>query len=840
MIICLWAGLILSQAAIAGEWLTPFGGFSPIPEPYSTYLGVSCFDGPAVAESPDPLVAYRWPDPKASDELSIYLVRPRSVSADKEESFENLQSLTNKNPAVTVKASGTIIIDFGRELPAWVEFDSPDCPGGVEMSISEYNEPGVNKTGVPVQHDKTWRLELNQELYDGVRFAWIKVKSADKPWHITGIRAVCQVKPTNYNGSFSCSDSMLTKIWYMCAYSVRAAYCKNYFGAILMERGDRISWTGDAHISQGASFVAFGNYDFIKRNLDNTAKDSNGIKSYALYWVLSLLDYYNYTGDGAAMNMHLINACGKLDDAYKVYGTNPKLRFYGWDDRLCAGFEIWFRGDSPEAHEAQIAYKMLSIRAWKDFAAAMDRFGRADLRDKYNGYAGEKMAELRKNSGWLSEYGIHSAADAINTGLLSNGEQADLFGRLFQDRVNRVSLAPFNQYFIIQAMARMNKIDEALTSMRDMWGGMIRYGGTTTFETYRPSWNAEIGMNDAVPNTQSGMTSLCCPWGAGPVKWLNEEVLGIVPTTPGFKTYDILPHPGRTLTWVAGNTPTPFGEISAGFDVTSGDCAFSAPTGTIGRIGIPKVEKKIRRILINGKLAWDGVFHPLSGVGAASEDSEFVCFSSVQPGRYEISVSYSGKTPPYNEPPEKYAAKFVKQDTTTGGNWGGVYGKDGYVLCNYDGNGKDRKSLPPYVKSIEYYRAFPKSGLPDPVMWEKGTTDRTALSPDSGNAAPRNAACICNVDQTMTATINVNGTREYQIALYFVDWGNKGRRHAVEMFDAETLNLIAPVKVVKNSAGGVYLVYSYNKSVKFRFDKVRGDIVTLSGIFFDSRPATGK
>ena len=85
----------------------------------------------------------------------------------------------------------------------------------------------------------------------------------------------------------------------------------------------------------------------------------------------------------------------------------------------------------------------------------------------------------------------------------------------------------------------------------------------------------------------------------------------------------------------------------------------------------------------------------------------------------------------------------------------------------------------------------------------------------------------------MTVTIKTNAVKKYRVALYFVDWDNKGRRAAVEMFDAATLSLIAPVEIVSGHAGGHYLVYEYDRSVKFRFDKVRGDLVTLSGIFFD-------
>lgn len=806
-------------------------GESPIAEPYS-YVGAGGLCGPEVPESPDPLVTYRWRDPKATDSLEIYLLRPTGASADVPGSFENLQSLQGERPNVTVKGAGEITLDFGRELPAWVEFDSPDCPGNVQMSISEYRAPFPGKTGTPVRHGNTYRLELNKELYEGVRFAWIRAQSPGTPWHITGVRAVCQTKPVNYNGSFSCSDPMLTRIWYMCAYTVRAAYCKDYFGAILMERGDRISWTGDAHISQGASLVAFGNHDFIKRNLENTAKDSNGIRSYALCWVLSLLDFYYYTGDAATLAKYIPNACEKLDDAYKVFGTNPGLRFYGWDDRLCAGFEIWFR-KGPDAQEAQNAYKLFSIRAWHDFARAMDQAGRSDLRDKYNGYAAEKMAELRREPGWLPHFGLHAAVDAVNTGLLSADEEAGLLQRLFQDRVNRVTLAPFNQYFIIRALARLHRGDDALTAVRDLWGGMIRYGGTTTFEVYRPSWNQAIGVNDPVPNSQSGIVCLCCPWGSGPARFLQEEVLGIGPTSPGFKTYDVLPHLGRTLTRVSGTTPTPLGPISASFDVSNGLCRVSAPAGTVGRIGIPKAERTITRILVDGKLAWDGSYRPVPGISAAGQDADFVYFTSVQPGSYAFEVSYRGEPPAYQEQPEVYAARFLRQDALTGGSWGGVYGKSGYVLCNYRGDGSDESSLPAYVTSVEYYRAFPKSGRPDATMWAKDTSSTAALAPGPDNKKPRNAAAYSNVDQTMSLTIGIDGTRDYQVALYFVDWDDKGRSEAVEMMDAATLNLVAPVKVVKNHAGGVYLVYSYNRSVKFRLNKIRGELVTLSGIFFD-------
>jgi len=818
-------------------------GKSPITEPFA-YVSTGSFSGIAVPESPDPLVAYRWPTPKASDGLEIFIQKPVSVSSDVTSSFDNLQSLIGGSPNVTVKGLGSIRMDFGRENAAWLEFDSPDLIGKVEMSISEYNEPNrasivpgsLTKTLIPKKYGNTYRLELNSELYEGVRFGWIHIRSFSAAWHITGIRLVCQTKPTNYNGSFSCSDSLLTRIWYTGAYTVRMNLLKDYLGAILMYRGDRFSWTGDAHPAQAASMVAFGNFDFVKKNIVYTSGQSNGIRSYALYWVLSLIDYYKYTGDSVTFKSYIANACVKLDDAYSVYGTNPNLEYYGWDERLGAGFE------HPNLTETQNAYKMLSIRVWNEFSAAMELCGRTDLRDKYKGYATQKIAALKKNTIWYQSFGLHAGTDAVTTGLLSSDEKKAIYEKNFTDKVNRISYSPFNEYFVIQAFALLNKYDDALSSIRDLWGGQIKYGGTSFFEDYRPSWNAVVGTNGPVPNNQCGFTSLCHPWGAGVTKWLSEEVLGIKPTSPGFATYDILPHPGSTLTHVSGKIPTLLGEISASFDVSTGKCLISSPIGTVGRIGVPKVGKTISNITINGSLAWDGAFHSMDGIDGANEDSMFVYFTGVHPGNYSFTALYNGITPLYIEPVETYPATCIGIDSTTSGNWGGVYGKDGFVLCNYSGNGVDKKTLPSYVSSISYYKVK-GNGLPQNAVWASNVNDQRALAPDTANGFPRNAACLYAMDgdqigYTFTFNVNLISDHDYQVSLYILDWDKKGRQIGVEMFDAKTLNLIAPVQIVKNCTGGAYLTYTYNKSAKFRINLVRGDNAVLSGIFFDPKPDT--
>ena len=808
---------------------------SAIDEPYP-FINLSNFTGKQQSESPDPLVSYRWVNPKATNGLELYILKPVKVNTDNSSSFSNITSLIEKQQDVTVWGTGSIMVDFGCENAAWLEFDSPDLAdsNSIEMSISEYNEPAMVNTGAenpiktktPVKYGRTYRLELNKELYEGVRFGWIHVRKFSKPWHITAVRLVCQIKPSNYNGSFSCSDTLLTRIWYTGAYTVKLNLLKDYFGAILMERSDRFSWTGDSYPSQAASMAAFANYDFVKANLENTSKQSNGIASYPLYWVLSLIDYFNYTGDTATLGKYLENACMKLDIAYGHYGTNPTLGFFGHDERLSACFE------NPESPEPQNAYKMLSIRTWREFAAVMKSYGRPDLEKKYWGYADEKIKQLRQSVNWYGTFGIHAEADAVNAGFTNTEEQNNFFSKDFSDRLNRLSYSPFNQYFIIRAMAVMDKFNDAICAVKDLWGGQIEYGGTTFFEVYRPCWNEIIGINGAPVNCQNGYTSLCHPWSAGVTKWLTEEILGIKPSKPGFASYEILPHLGKTLTSVAGNVLTPYGNISAAFNVATGACNIIAPEGTVGRIGIPKAGKKIVTISINGKVVWrEAKKNNIKSNMQINEDINFVYFSGVQPGEYNFSVSYKGITSKYITPQWKYAGSFLKQDSVTSGNWGGVYGKDGYALCNYSDSTNDLRKLPWYVASVNYNKNIN-------CHWAEGVYDKRAPAASAENNFPRNIGCIHTNDpvaceQTMTVDINVSKQHSYRVALYFVDWDNKARRTAVEMFDLQTKKLLTPEKIVADYRGGKYLVFKYDNSVRFRIDQVRGVNASLCGIFFD-------
>ena len=139
---------------------------------------------------------------------------------------------------------------------------------------------------------------------------------------------------------------------------------------------------------------------------------------------------------------------------------------------------------------------MLTLRAAKEFAAALRTTGKyPDLATRYENLAAQITANVRNNSKWLMNFAMHSAADAINANFTTPEENDILFARFFNDSVQICSLSSFNMFWVLQALGKMGKLDQAKAAIELCWGGQIKLGGTTFWEVYNWDWNTMIGIN---------------------------------------------------------------------------------------------------------------------------------------------------------------------------------------------------------------------------------------------------------------------------------------------------------------------------------------------------------
>ncbi|HUI03806.1 MAG TPA: alpha-L-rhamnosidase C-terminal domain-containing protein, partial [Acidimicrobiales bacterium] len=87
-------------------------------------------------------------------------------------------------------------------------------------------------------------------------------------------------------------------------------------------------------------------------------------------------------------------------------------------------------------------------------------------------------------------------------------------------------------------------------------------------------------------------TSLAHGWASGATADLSSYVLGVLPATPGFRTWSVRPHPA-SLGWAEGQVPTPHGAIGVRWAQDRPAGRFSlqvvTPAGTRGVVSVPVI-----------------------------------------------------------------------------------------------------------------------------------------------------------------------------------------------------------------------------------------------------------
>jgi hypothetical protein len=159
-------------------------------------------------------------------------------------------------------------------------------------------------------------------------------------------------------------------------------------------------------------------------------------------------------------------------------------------------------------------------------------------------------------------------------------------------------------------------------------------------------------------------------------------------------------------------------------------------------------------------------------------------------------------------------AAFVKQDSTTQGNWQGVYGADGYVVIG------DLTSNPSYVT--------PVASGEGQAVWPNSSTDIRDLQMASDPA--NRIAGVWYTYSSFTVDLNVTDGNTHQVALYCLDWDRLGRGETVAITDAN--GNVLNSQSLTNFGGGVYLVWNVSGHVKIQVTLTGGPNAVATGLFF--------
>ena len=167
------------------------------------------------------------------------------------------------------------------------------------------------------------------------------------------------------------------------------------------------------------------------------------------------------------------------------------------------------------------------------------------------------------------------------------------------------------------------------------------------------------------------------------------------------------------------------------------------------------------------------------------------------------------------------SATFIKEDTSTEGNWIQAYGSQGFNIIGS-------------TTSYPSYAAVTAVGETK-YTWAASTTDPRALQNASGTG--RIAACWYS-PTSFSVDVNLTDGQAHDVALYAVDWDKQGRSEQIQITSAAT-GAVLDTETLSNFSGGVYLQWELSGNVVITFKTLAGPNAVLSGLFFDPPSSTG-
>ena len=477
-------------------------------------------------------------------------------------------------------AKGRLFADFGCETYGYLKLRGVRGTGTVRIAYAE----SLAEAEAEDLDDGTQRTAL-----DGSEFLRLSPCAEHRREFPNGFRCICvrtvegdvsvdslamdyEWKPVPLRGAFRCDDDEVNRIWDVSVRTLELTRREVFIEGI---KRDHWVWSGDAVQSFLMDYYTAADYTGVRdtlwvlRGKDPVLAHLNGIMDYSFYWFDAVRTYELYTGDTRFFGQvyprmkSLLEWCiSRLDEKGRPHDRPGDWMFIDWAP------------EPLENHGGVTAFEeMLFVRALEATALVAERIGQEKDAADYRARAARLKAEI-KPVFWDEAKGCFAHILRDN-GKLSERitRYPNMFGLLFgyfgeaerdqvvknvilNDEVMRIQ-TPYMRFYELESLCTIGRQGEVLREMKDYWGAMLRLGATSFWELYNPT---ESGDRHYAMYGRNFGRSLCHAWGASPVYLLGRYYLGVAPTAPGFRQYEVRPALGG-LKWMKGKVPTPHGEI---------------------------------------------------------------------------------------------------------------------------------------------------------------------------------------------------------------------------------------------------------------------------------------
>ncbi|HEU5026901.1 MAG TPA: alpha-L-rhamnosidase C-terminal domain-containing protein [Spirillospora sp.] len=559
------------------------------------------------------------------------------------------------------------IYDFGKEVGGQVQVTADVRKGTPRLGLafsesgqylttaSDYSQDPVGlATETHYLDTKAGRTAMTDPVIRG-GFRYLMV-FLDGPGEVrlSDLRLKFTADPANpdldgYKGAFLSSDDTLNRLWYAGAYTVQMATIDPKTGrpypgqegpvrndAIVGEgdsvisdgaKRDRMIWGGDNAVSDAVSYLTTGQSAPAANAVAFMAKGQSpqgqipglyltdkfgynmGWGEYAAWWVGNYWTHYLYTGDKAffdkwydAMKKNVAWMQSKVgsDGLLDMKGAGGTWG-YGNEGKgtYVSSLYVHMLGQAAQAAEAQGDTAL--AKTYRDSAARTAKAVNDDLWDPAAGAykVGPTDANHPQDGNAMAVVAGVATGDRAKSVLKFFGDRlADPHGDLTVDKAGGVVpqyISPFVSGQSLLAYASQGDMAGAMSVLGRTWYPMLgKDTPGTLWENVSTAGAPQLGS----------YTSLSHGWAASPTSFLTNQVLGVTPTSGGFSTFTVLPHPVKGLSWAEGKVPTPRGDITAAWTRRGGTFTLrvAAPGGTAATAGVPA--SGASEVRVNGSVVW--------------------------------------------------------------------------------------------------------------------------------------------------------------------------------------------------------------------------------------------
>lgn len=428
-------------------------------------------------------------------------------------------------------------------------------------------------------------------------------------------------------GSFSTNDEFYNKLWNKAYTTLYLNMRDSYMDCPDRERAE---WWGDASIDmEEAVYSLDPNANYLYQKAVNTLigwrydgilmtiSPSNELNNMhlpiqMLLGIVSMYDYYLYTGE--------------LDFLEQIYPV-VKEYLYKWNiepDGLASyteGYALWRWEDSSgycDYVAAENAWYYYALSKFYDMAIVLDKQeDLLDIESRLNCIYVSFNDNLWRGDGYR-EWGNESYDTRVNAvAVLSGLANEDMYEDITTILMGNTENSPFMEKYILEALCKMGKIEEAQERMKSQYSGMVNSNLSTVWEYFDESTGSK---NHA--------------WAGGPIVIMSKYFAGITPSFPGFDEINVKPQFG-SLTNINAKVNTVSGAVEINAEKTSERIKIELDTPTKTRIALEKVVDN-PSIYINGKCVYKEGEEKFSLKGQyETEDDEYIYYL-VEKGRYVL------------------------------------------------------------------------------------------------------------------------------------------------------------------------------------------------------------